>query len=126
MHLSSLSSLATLRLLRSARLPELLLQLSSRLSRAHEMAAARFRRWGTQFFTVDAGPFVMVRLGERQKEGEILEKLARVGVMVAPGGSFGGPGWCDGDGGFWARITVAVLPETLWDGLQQMEWALGL
>ncbi|KAK0617476.1 pyridoxal phosphate-dependent transferase [Immersiella caudata] len=125
MHLSSLSALATRRLLQSSRFPGLLSQLSSRLARAHEMAATRFRRWGVPFIVADAGPFVMVRLGAGRDEAGILRRLAQVGVMVAPGRTFGGSGWCEGDGGFWARVTVAVPPETLWDGLQTMEFALG-
>jgi len=89
------------------------------------MAAARFRRWGTPFITPDSGPFVLVRLGRKKDESDILRKLKEVGVMVAPGGSFGGSSWCDADGGFWARLTVAVPREIFWDGLQKIKLALG-
>lgn len=123
MHLSSLSALATTHLLRSPRLPGLISKLSSRLVVAHDIARARFRRWGTPFITADAGPFVLVRLGSKSAGPEIMSRLRAARVMVAAGDSFGS-GWCEGDGGFWARLTVAVPPAALWDGLHQIEFAL--
>lgn len=125
MHLSSLSSLATKHLLCSEQFPDVVATLSMRLSGAHSIAAERFRRWNTPFITPDAGPFVFVRLGEKEHESSIIQRLEEADIMVALGRSFGSPGWCEGDGGFWVRITVAVLPETLWDGLQKIEVALG-
>ncbi|KAI6298192.1 putative secondary metabolism biosynthetic enzyme [Pyricularia oryzae] len=124
MHVSSLSSLATTQLLRSPALPGLVAALSRRLARAHAIAHARFRRWGVPFLPADAGPFVLVRLGSWAAREDIMARLRLAHVTVAEGKSFGG-GWCDGDGGFWVRLTVAVPPPMLWDGLNQIGFALG-
>lgn len=124
MHVSSLSSLATTHLLRSPAFPGLVGTLSRRLSHAHAVAYARFRRWGVPFFQADAGPFVVVRLGSRDAAADVMARLRSAQVNVAEARNFGG-GWCDGDDGFWVRLTVAVPPAVLWDGLNQIGFALG-
>lgn len=124
MHVSSLSSLATTHLLHSPAFPGLVATLSRRLARAHAVAHARFRRWAVPFFPADAGPFVVVRLGPRAVGTDVMARLRSAQVTVAEAHSFGG-GWCDGDDGFWVRLTVSVPPTVLWDGLNQIGFALG-
>ena len=144
MHLSSLASIAATALLQSPDLPRLVLLSAARLRDAHATAAAAFRAWGAPFVAPTAGPFVFVRLldavggsggaggaggagagiGARTADDErrLADRLKReAGVAVAPGSTFGG--WEDWswrgqeDAVGWFRITVAVPPDALREGL---------
>lgn len=109
--ISSLSSIATIGLLSSPKLPSLLSLNISRLRIAYETITSFFSLHNIDFVPVTAGLFIFARLDSSAKtwedEARTIAKIRDAGVLVSPGKAYHGV-----EKG-WARITFAVDPDEL-------------
>jgi aspartate/methionine/tyrosine aminotransferase len=107
-HTNSIASLYLTSLLTWSQLPTLLALNAERLTESYRVLARTFREWNIEFVTPTDGIFVFAKLAKCAKtykdEAAAFERLAKHGVVVAPGRFFHG---VETDLG-WARIRFSV------------------
>jgi aspartate/methionine/tyrosine aminotransferase len=107
-HTNSIASLYLKSLLTWSQLPTLLALNAERLTESYCILACAFRDWKIEFVTPTDGIFVFAKLAKCAKtykdEAAAFERLAKHGVVVAPGRFFHG---VETDLG-WARIRFSV------------------
>jgi aspartate/methionine/tyrosine aminotransferase len=118
--MSSLSAIATKRLLESPNLPSLFKLNRERLAEAYKKITSFFVSCGIEFFPVTAGLYVFARLAPEARtwedEAATIARIKDAGVLISPGKAYHVPEKEKG----WARITFAVEPADLEKAIDAM------
>jgi DNA-binding transcriptional MocR family regulator len=112
-HTNSIASLYLTSLLTWSQLPTLLALNSERLTESYRVLARAFQQWNIDFVTPTDGIFIFAKLAKNVRtfkdEAAAFERLAKQGVIVAPGRFFHG---VETDLG-WARIRFSIPVGTM-------------
>lgn len=122
---SSLAAIFTKSILGSSRTGELIALNHRRLSSAYCTTTDWLRVNGFSYIPVSAGVFVFAKLGYDiatwEEEAQLVKRCKGAGVLVSAGRSYHG---IESEKG-WVRLTFAVEPEVLREGLTRLSAALG-
>jgi aspartate/methionine/tyrosine aminotransferase len=125
-HTNSIASLYLSSLLTWSQLPTLIALNSERLTESYYILAGALQQWNVNFVTPTHGIFVFAKLARhaRNVEDEVgfFDRLAQLGVLVAPGRLFRG---VETDFG-WARIRFSVPVKTMNAALEKIGMFLRL
>ena len=120
-HTNSIGSLYVTSLLSWSQLPTLLALNSERLTESYRVLARAFQQWGIEFVTPTDGIFVFAKLAKNARtfkdEAASFDRLAKHGVVVAPGRFFHG---VETDLG-WARIRFSVPVGVMTEAVERIE-----
>ncbi|GIK07526.1 hypothetical protein Aspvir_003192 [Aspergillus viridinutans] len=123
---SSLAAIFTQNLLCSPLTPQLMRLNRERLSLAYSTLTGWMKENGFAYIPANAGIFVFARLGNAvtswDEEKELVLRCKAAGVLVSAGQAYHG---IESEKG-WVRITFAVKPEVLLEGLNRLALALGV
>lgn len=121
---SSLAAIATTGLLKSSNLRNLIHLNKRRLKEAHRNITAFLESHGIHYIPATAGPFVFAKLpryvSSLAEEQQLVEIFASEGVIVSPGTNYA---WSQNEFG-WIRITFALQPSVLEEGLKRLACGL--
>ena len=117
---SSLAAIATTGLLNCSELDQLLSLNRQRLRRAHEKITAFFKANGIHYLPATGGPFIFAKLpgniSSLVEEQRAVDAISSTGLTVSPGTNYA---WSKREFG-WVRITFAVEPSVLDQGLERL------
>lgn len=117
---SSLAAIATSGLLKSPALDDLISLNKQRLKEAHRNITAFLKSHGVHYIPATAGPFIFAKLpryvSSLAEEQQLVELFASEGVIVSPGTNYA---WSKNEFG-WIRITFALQPNVLEEGLERL------
>ena len=117
---SSLAAIATTGLLNCPELDQLIILNRQRLRRAHKTITAFFKANGIHYLPATAGPFIFAKLpgnlSSLEDEQRAVDAISSTGLTVSPGSNYA---WSKREFG-WVRITFAVEPSVLDQGLERL------
>lgn len=121
---SSLAAIATAGLLTSPDMEHLIDLNRQRLKLAHKKVTEFLKGNGIHYLPATAGPFIFAKLPSNitslKGEQQAVEAFAAAGVTVSPGTNYA---WSKSEFG-WIRITFAVEPSVLEEGLVRLAQGL--
>ncbi|KAF2686281.1 PLP-dependent transferase [Lentithecium fluviatile CBS 122367] len=119
-HVNNIASLYLSSLLTWSQLPTLLALNSERLTESYRLIAEAFQQWNIDFVTPTNGIFLFAKLDRRARSAEdevaFFKRLAKHGVVVAPGRFFKG---VETDFG-WARIRFSIPVEKMQEAVEKI------
>lgn len=117
---SSLAAIATTGLLNCSELDQLISLNRQRLREAHEKITAFFKANGIHYLPATAGPFIFAKLpgniSTLVEEQRAVDAISSKGLTVSPGTNYA---WSKREFG-WVRVTFAVEPSVLDQGLERL------
>jgi aspartate/methionine/tyrosine aminotransferase len=121
---SSLAAIATTGLLNYSELDQLIRLNRQRLKKALGKITAFFKTNGIHYLPATAGPFIFAKLpgniSSLEEEQRAVDAISSTGLTVSPGTNYA---WSKREFG-WVRITFAVEPIVLDEGLKRLVYGL--